>query len=304
MTAQHHLVAEGHAAAEAAALAAGVTIREITGLPELEAVHRLYDEIWRPDPTNPPVTTELLRALSKAGNYVAGAFDGPRLVGACAGFFGPPARAALHSHVAGVSAAALGRSVGFALKLHQRAWALHRGVSTVAWTFDPLVRRNAHFNLAKLGAAPEEYLVDFYGGMRDGINGSDDSDRLLVHWDLTAPAVVAACAGTPSPRDARAELAGGAVVALGRSEHDLPIAGELAGDTLLVAVPRDVEALRSADPGQAKEWRVALRDVLTTLVADGARITGFDRAGWYVVTRGPQDTAAPPAPPAPEENDR
>jgi len=50
-----------------------------------------------------------------------------------------------------------------------------------------------------------------------------------------------------------------------------------------VAVPRDVEALRAADPGGAKEWRGAVREVLGAALAGGARITGFDRAGWYVV---------------------
>ena len=42
---------------------------------------------------------------------------------------------------------------------------------------------------------PAEYLPNFYGGMHDGINGSDETDRLLVHWDLASPAVAAASAG-------------------------------------------------------------------------------------------------------------
>ena len=54
------------------------------------------------------MTIELLRAFSKAGNYVAGAFDGGRLVGACVGFFHAPAEDALHSHIAGVSPSATG----------------------------------------------------------------------------------------------------------------------------------------------------------------------------------------------------
>jgi predicted GNAT superfamily acetyltransferase len=262
-----------------AAEAAGVTIRELVDLDELDAVYRLYDDIWRPDPSNPPVTTELLRALTKAGNYVAGAFDGERLVGACVGFFGAPAHATMHSHVAGVSAP--GRSVGFALKLHQRAWALRRGVTSIAWTFDPLVARNAYFNIVKLAATPTEYLPNFYGGMHDGINGSDDSDRLLVRWDLDAPAVVAACAGKFGPY----EVDEHAVVALGRSADDLPVAGSLDGDTLLVAVPSDIQALRAAHPARAGEWRAAVRDVLGTLLASGARVAGFAKTGWYVVTR-------------------
>jgi predicted GNAT superfamily acetyltransferase len=43
--------------------------------------------------------------------------------------------------------------------------------------------------------------------------------------------------------------------------------------------------LRAADPGLGRAWRVALREVLHGLMADGARVVGFDRAGWYVVSR-------------------
>ena len=273
-------------AAGRAAHAAGVRIREITELGDLDAVYRLYDAIWRPDPANPPVTTELLRALAKAGNYVTGAFEGPRLVGACVGFFRPPADEAMHSHVAGVSAAATGRHVGFALKLHQRAWAMLRGVSEITWTFDPLVARNAYFNLAKLAATAAEYLPNFYGGMNDGINGDDDTDRLLVRWPLNVPEVTAACAGTVRTCDADAERARGAAVAVARSADGSPVAGVLEGRTLLVAVPPDIASLRAADPGLGREWRRVVRDVLTASMADGAYLAGFDRSGWYVLRRG------------------
>lgn len=272
-------------AADDAARAAGLQVRELTELADLDAVYRLYESIWRPDPKNPPVTTELLRALAKSGNYVVGAYDGDDLIGACVGFFGAPAEGALHSHIAGVSGQARGRSVGFALKLHQRAWALLRGASAVSWTFDPLVRRNAYFNLVKLAAAPAEYLPNFYGGMHDGINSGDDTDRVLIRWDLNSPAAVEASAGRPAPADAAAELARGAVVALSSSDHGRPVLGSLAGQRLLVAVPADVEGLRRTDPGCAKEWRTAVREVLGTLLADGAVSAGFDRAGWYVLTR-------------------
>ena len=151
------------------------------------------------------MTVELLRAFAKAGNYVGGAFEGGRLVGACVGFFhAPPGRPA--RHVAGVAPGLNGRHVGFALKLHQRAWALLRGVSEIAWTFDPLVSRNAYFNLVKLGARPAEYLPNFYGTMLDSINGDDDSDRLLVRWRLRSPHVVAASGGQQTPAKLAAEL--------------------------------------------------------------------------------------------------
>jgi predicted GNAT superfamily acetyltransferase len=266
--------------ADAAASAAGVVVHELAELTELDGVYRLYNEIWRPDPTNPPVTTELLRAMTKAGNYVSGAFEGDRLVGACVGFFGTPPNVTLHSHVAGVSAAAMGRSVGFALKLHQRAWAISRGLAEVGWTFDPLISRNAYFNLTKLGAVPTEYLRNFYGGMHDGINGGDESDRLLVRWNLNDPKVAAACAGTRANADAAT-----AVIALGRTDAGLPELGTMDGQDLLVATPRDVESLRVSDPGAAKQWRLAVREVLGALIGEGAQVMGFDRSGWYRVTR-------------------
>ncbi|MCD4523961.1 GNAT family N-acetyltransferase [Nocardioides sp. cx-173] len=267
-------------AADAAALTAGVSVRDVVDLAELGEVVGLFATIWGRD-ANPPVTLELLRAFTKAGNYVGGAFEDGRLVGACVGFFHAPAEDALHSHIAGVSSAATGRSVGFALKLHQRSWALLRGVSEIAWTFDPLVSRNAHFNLVKLGALPVEYLPNFYGAMPDRLNGADDSDRLLVRWPLRATVVQAAATGDGP----RAAVGPDAVVALGVGPDGLPVRGRLDAATSLVAVPADVEALRRTDPRAAQEWRRAVRDVLTELAADGARITGFDRTGGYVVRR-------------------
>ena len=76
--------------------------------------------------------------------------------------------------------------VGFALKQHQRAWGLDRDLSEMTWTFDPLVSRNARFNLTKLGAHASEYAVDFYGPMMGEMNANDQSDRLVAVWPLTS----------------------------------------------------------------------------------------------------------------------
>ncbi|MEU7905598.1 GNAT family N-acetyltransferase [Actinoplanes sp. NPDC049118] len=274
-------IASALEAAESAARAAGVVIRPVSGLAELESLDRLLAGIWQEDPDSPLLTTELLRALAKSGNYVAGAYDGATPVGAAVAFFSAPANRELHSHIAGVGRAGAGRGVGFALKLHQRAWALQQGATVISWTFDPLVARNAYFNLAKLAAVPAAYLPNFYGAMHDRINGDDDSDRLLVYWDLLAPAVVAAGAGRRH-RCARPETA---TVALRRGADGGPQPGSPQGRTVLVAVPEDVEALRREASGVARRWRVAVRDTLTTLLGDGLRFTGFDRDGWYVLTR-------------------
>jgi predicted GNAT superfamily acetyltransferase len=264
-----------HGHAEEAASLCGVRVRELHEIADFELLARLFDDIWHPDPQNPPLTVEMARAFSHAGNYVAGAFDGDTLVGASAGFYAAPVGDALHSHVTG----AIKRGAGFALKLHQRAWALRHGLSRITWTYDPLVRRNAYFNLAKLGARPEEYLREFYGTMADAINEGDESDRMLAVWRLGEPRVVEACARKPY----RPEIPEDAVVAISE-ECGRPVVGRTTGRVLLVALPPDIETLRRGDPGAAKAWRHAVRDVLGGLMGDGAQVIGFARDG-YVVAR-------------------
>jgi predicted GNAT superfamily acetyltransferase len=276
------------AAADAAAAASGVRIRELAGLAEMRRAAALAREIWRAGPASAPVTAELLRALGHSGNYVAGAFDGKQLAGLCTGFFAGPAGRSMHSHVAGVSPKLTGRSVGFALKLHQRAWALARGITTISWTFDPLISRNAYFNIAKLAAVPIEYLPDFYGPMDDGINAGDDSDRLLVRWRLAADVVGQACRGIPAAARTADLRAAGAVTALdlGAAGRPRSAGGAALTPIVLVRVPPDIESIRGSAPELARQWRRALRRVLGGLMAAGGRITGFDREGWYVVQRG------------------
>ncbi|GLX09647.1 GNAT family N-acetyltransferase [Microbispora sp. NBRC 16548] len=256
-------------------------LRELHAIEEFEEVCRLFGGIWRPDPGGAPVTVEMLRALSHAGNYVAGAYLHDRLVGASVGFVAAPPRRALHSHITGTLT---GRGVGFALKLHQRKWALDRGLETITWTYDPLVRRNAHFNLAKLGARPEEYLPAFYGSMGDAINAGDESDRVLAVWCLTSPPVLAAVRREPPP----VEIPPDAVTGLD-DDGGRPVRGRTDAETVLVAVPGDIETLRVTDPAAARAWRLALREVLGGLLRDGARVTGFHDRSRYVVRRGARD---------------
>ncbi|MGW5237460.1 GNAT family N-acetyltransferase [Monashia sp. NPDC004114] len=279
------LVEAARTDAAIAIAAAGVDVRVLDDIGELEDVRRLYERIWRTGAQNPPVTADLLRAMVKGGSYVSGAYRDDQLVGACFGFFAPPHLRALHSHIAGVDPQVQARGVGLALKLHQRAWTLANGGHKITWTFDPLVRRNAWFNLAKLSADVAEYLPDFYGPMDDDINRADPTDRVLVCWPLTAPAVAAACAGTARAIDAAALRDAGATVALEVAASGGPLSRPARGRTVLVGVPDSIEGLRLDDPRGAADWRAALREVLGGLLDQGATVRGFDRAGWYVVDR-------------------
>jgi len=161
---------------------------EISGLSELADLRRLaelFAVVWG-RPGEPPISSDILKALAHSGNYVAGAFLDGRLIGGLVGWLGrdPSEHLHMHSHILGVLPGSEAHGLGFELKQHQRRWCLARGVTSMEWTTDPLVRRNAYFNLTKLGAVAPRYLVDFYGEMRDGINAGDESDRLLIRWEL------------------------------------------------------------------------------------------------------------------------
>ncbi|GAA2949069.1 hypothetical protein GCM10010458_38500 [Microbacterium luteolum] len=272
-------------AATAAAARAGVEIRLLSEVGDFARVAELFQSIWTKQGESSPVNVETLRALSKAGSYVGGAFENGELVGACFGFFAAPDQRALHSHIAGVSQRMRGRSVGFALKVHQRAWALEEGLDEISWTFDPLISRNAHFNLVKLAATPTSYHRNFYGQMADALNGADDTDRMLVTWYVRDPRVVAACHGDPigvadEPTASEPLLSVGEDLGPLRHSTDARI--------VRVALPRDIESLRLTEPARASAWRLALRETLGSSLEGQGRVLSFDRSGAYTIDRGEQ----------------
>ena len=220
-------------------------IRRLDTPAAVAAASELFREVWRTDA--PPIPPNLARAIDHAGGYAYAAYDDDAMLAASVAFLGSDDDGPhLYSHITGVAPAARGQGLGRALKLHQRDWCLDRGLARIVWTFDPLVRRNAAFNVTVLGALPVRYYADFYGPMDDGINRGDETDRLLVDWRLTAP-------------------------------HPEPGA-----ETRTVAVPDDVEALRRSDPGAALAWRHRVRAELGGALADGWRVVAFGPEGYVL----------------------
>jgi predicted GNAT superfamily acetyltransferase len=279
------------AQAAAAARAAELDVAEIDDVEGLQRVSALLDVVWSNGDDAPIMGTNTLKALSHSGNYVAGAWSGRELVGALVGFHGRyGGRPQLHSHILGVTPRAQGRAVGYALKLHQRAWALARDIGMVTWTFDPLVRRNAYFNLSKLGASITAYYDDFYGPMSDGINAGDESDRVLVEWDLASSAVADAADGRRhDPSFDRVREDGGTVV-LSEGADGVPVVRAVDGaPALLLQLPEDIVAMRGRDPRAGAAWRRGLRATLGVAVRRGYRAVGMTRSGWYVLRRPDQE---------------
>lgn len=252
---------------------AGVEIRTLTDLSDLDVARRLFDAVWPAADGSTQVTGNLMRALVHAGGYASAAFRGGEPIGAALGFVGRHQtddgwHGHLHSHMAAVLEPYRDQHIGSALKMHQRVWALERGIDTIVWTFDPLVRRNARVNLLKLGVDVDGFEVDFYGQMDDGINSGDPTDRLFAWWRLDTPRVYAALAGRLEPLD---------LLAL----------AEAGRDAIEIELPEDIVALRAIDPQAAARWRFGVREALLASLDDGFRIVGVSAAGGYILERQP-----------------
>ncbi|WP_150461569.1 hypothetical protein [Nesterenkonia ebinurensis] len=263
-------------------------IRDLHTAEQMQTAAALLESIWLPEGQgDAPVEAGLLVALEHAGNYVSGAFAGEQMVGATVGFFGAPdpqtGRSQLmHSHIAGVLPGFAGRGIGAAMKQHQRSWCLQRGVRLMEWTFDPLIARNARFNLHKLGAALTEYLPDFYGEMRDGINAGQGSDRALVSWDLASPRLGAEIDAVPAPQHTLLDITDEAApFAPARGEDAVTAAAE--AELVALRIPRDIEVLRKVHPQLAAQWRSALRETMHPLLKTGWTVAGIRREGSYLL---------------------
>jgi len=277
--------------ADRSAEKAGVRVLTAESLADVRAVREVIDGVFEPEPGGSEVSVELLWALAYTGQYVVLAQDQQApdslAIGACLGFFQGPHERALHSHAAAVRRPARGRHVGWSMKLHQRAWALEHGLTSITWTFDPLIRRNAWFNLAKLGVRPIDYKVDFYGSVSDAANAGDETDRFLVTWPLHDERVHAACSGTSLVAPPARELSAQGVPRLlevGIGDGPVrPVAQPRVRSSGLVQIPPDIESVRRSDPGLAQRWRQDLREVLVSATELGLGVTGVGRDGWYVL---------------------
>jgi predicted GNAT superfamily acetyltransferase len=268
--------AQAWALAHEAADAAGVELRPLGSIEECDAIIGVMIATWGDQQTVP---RELIRALAKSGNAPYGALADGKLVGYVMGWIGVDERDGphVHSHMLAAVPDRRHRGVGYALKLAQRAQALEQGIGIVRWTFDPLVARNAYFNLHKLGAVADRFERDYYGEMADELNRGDRSDRFEVRWELMRP---------PGPWPV--ELEGDPVVLRRRDDGSPERVGDPEAPAAIVEVPADHAALRGSDAPLARAWRDASADAIWACLEAGLVGLAFLRErGAYVFARTP-----------------
>lgn len=234
----------------------------------------LQREVWGGD-FDELVPPSVLKVLVEVSGLAAGAFapDGT-LVGFVVGFAGSRhGRPAHWSHMLAVSPVSRDRGLGVALKAYQRRRLLEQGVGHAYWTYDPLVARNAHVNLNRLGARVERYVRDFYASQGSPLFSGIGTDRFVVEWPLADPAVERAMAGEPAGFGAAARWAEAPVVGRPEDRDPPPPTGPL----VRLEIPADIHALKEADPVAGAAWRRASRAAFEACLAAGYRVVGFAR---------------------------
>jgi predicted GNAT superfamily acetyltransferase len=228
---------------------------------DYQACVRLQQETWGEGFAD-YVPASLLKVVQLVGGVTVGAFtpDG-RLIGFVFGLTGIRDGQPVHwSHMLAVRRDYRDHGLGRRLKEFQRDLLRAHGIETILWTFDPLVARNAHLNLNRLGTEVREYVRDMYGDTGSPLH-KFGTDRFVVAWPVSdaerAPAV------TPSALWRRAPLAGS-------DPHDAPRGN---GRPLFrIEIPPDIEAVEAT---QARDWRMATRSAFVRLLGDGYRVVGF-----------------------------
>ncbi|MGI8467193.1 MAG: GNAT family N-acetyltransferase [Pyrinomonadaceae bacterium] len=234
-----------------------IEIRECSTLEEFRDCAKLQKEVFGlPDIEVSPVRH--LIVTKSAGGFVLGAFDGENLIGFVLSVPGFDAgERFFYSHMTAVSQKYQNGGIGAKLKWTQRDFSLARNVNFIKWTFQPVLARNANFNLNRLGATIKKYLPNFYGTDYPNLSAQTakiglDSDRLYCNWDLNSEKVIA----------------------LSNSEN-FAETGEIA---LKIEIPNDWNLLVKSDLKKAQAEQERIKNEFQTAFAENLICRAFERS--------------------------
>jgi len=270
---------------------APIEVRQLRTHDEFVRCVELQHDVWGAS-FSERVSVGMLKVVQRIGGIAAGAFEeDDRLVGFVFGLTGVEGGRLVHwSDMLAVREGLRDHGIGRRLKEFQRDTVRKLGVSRIYWTFDPLVSRNAHFNLTRLGAHVVEYVPDMYGGdTNSALHRGVGTDRFIVAWDIDragAGIIGDEAANGESPHiDAPVLNPVGAdgLPAIPNVDGDLPT-------TVRVAVPEAIERVQAQSVENAARWRASTRRAFMWALDKGYHVSAFHRDdgahyGFYVCTR-------------------
>jgi predicted GNAT superfamily acetyltransferase len=305
---------------------------------DFKAVEELQRLVWPGNETE-IVPLHMLQAIVRNGGLIIGAYasgsqeteatdlagidelalsSGPPdtdLIGFVFGFPGlyltPDGPRLKHcSHMLGVHPNYRDRGIGFALKRAQWQMIRHVGLDRITWTYDPLLSRNAHLNISRLGAVCNTYHRNEYGELRDQLSRGLPTDRFQVDWWINTRRVERRLSKKPRIQlDLAHFLAAGAKIINPTQSDDggyprPPDLEEIDFDRmnvdenqkenvlLLVEIPAEFHKLKAADPALGLAWRMHTRALFEYQFARGYLVTDFiflpgsQSRSFYVLSHG------------------
>ena len=257
-----------------------VVIRTLKTYEEFNECVSLQQHTWGEDFAD-CVPASLLMVNQKVGGLTAGAFDAKgEMLGFVFGLTGIKDGRLVHwSHMLGVREEFRDLGLGKKLKLYQRNVLLERGVEMIYWTYDPLVARNAHLNLNRLGAEITEYVLDMYGTdtgskLHQGIG----MDRFIVAWHIGEKRVEKIISGhvcLDIQNFTRAPIVN---TKIWENGCFVPFTGELVKlPNIRVEIPADIQAVKAESVEIARQWRENTRRVFTWYLEQGYEVKAFYR---------------------------
>jgi predicted GNAT superfamily acetyltransferase len=260
-----------------------IFIRALKDAAEFHQCEELQRQVWGMGDVS-VVPLHLLLTAQKNGGLVLGAFDEREtMVGFVFGFLGMTDQGQVKhcSHMAGVLPEYQGQQIGYRLKLAQREHVLAQGLDLATWTYDPLEGTNASLNFAKLGVICRTYLPDVYGDTGIQLHLGLPTDRFEIEWWVRSRWVeehlgsrhgkltLDKALDRGAERTNRTEFDGRGLL---RSERDDRAPG---AEAILIEIPADFQALKSADMGLAREWRMQTREIFMDCFGAGYAATDF-----------------------------
>ncbi len=264
---------------------AGLIIRDLVSHEDRQQCMALQQATWGAS-FSELVPSAILQVGPKVGGITAGAFDASgRLVAFVFGLTGIRHGVLAHwSDMLAVAPELRGTGVGSRLKAWQRSRCEEMGVRVIYWTWDPLVSRNSHLNLNKLGARVDEFVENMYGVTDSTLMGALPTDRFVAAWELDHVIIARRLAARASDAPRLPELplvAGGPEAPPPAAWFDAP--------SVCVRIPRDFPALLISDPAAAAAYRRHSHAAFIHYFALGYQISSYhpapDGDGTYVLTR-------------------
>jgi chorismate synthase len=249
-----------------------VVIRPLASLADYDACVALQRTIW--GDAFDVVGAAILQISAHLGGIVAGAFgeDG-RLAGFVFGLTGldDDDNVVHWSHMLGVRPDLRDAGVGRRLKDYQRRELARRRIGRMYWTFDPMIAKNAHFNLNVLGARVVRFVPDMYGSTGSALHHGLPTDRLVVMCDTTD----SACHRPITLDDADASTP--VVTVVEQSSDRGPAHGVERASRLRLEIPTDFAQLLAESPSNARAWHAATREHFQWALANRYTVTGLRR---------------------------